>query len=79
MARFVLAGERGRSPLFSEMVEPGEYRLESHQRPCDGNCSLLDPPVDGCEVPVRVDGAPVRATIVLAQAGGCEIRVARGA
>jgi hypothetical protein len=66
--------ERGKAPLFSAMVEPGEYRLASHQRPCNGNCSLLDPPVDRCDATVRVDGAAVKVTIVLAQRGGCEIR-----
>jgi hypothetical protein len=70
------ARERGKAPLFSVLAEPGEYRVLSHQRPCDGNCSLLDPPTDRCETTVRVDGAPVRATVVLARSGGCEIRVA---
>jgi len=68
--------ERGKAPLFSAAVEPGSYRLLSHQRPCQGNCSMLDPPVDRCKTTVRVDG-PVTATVVLAQEGGCEIRLGR--
>ena len=71
------SAERGKVPLFSAMLEPGSYRLLSHQRPCDGNCSLLDPPVDRCSATVRVEGDAVRATVVLAQSGGCEIGVAR--
>jgi hypothetical protein len=27
---------------------PGRYTLVSFQRPCDGNCSYLDPPTDRC-------------------------------
>ena len=29
----------------------GRYRLTSFERPCDGNCSLLDPPTDRCSRP----------------------------
>ena len=32
----------------------GLYRVVSFQRPCDGNCSLLDPPTDRCSRRVRV-------------------------
>ena len=70
------SAERGKAPLFSASVAPGEYRVASHQRPCNGNCSYLDPPVDRCAATVRVGGDAVRATVVLAQSGGCEIRVA---
>jgi hypothetical protein len=68
---------RGKVSLFSSQVAPGEYRVASHQRPCNGNCSYLDPPVDRCSATVRVEGDAVRATVVLAQSGGCEIRLGR--
>ena len=32
---------RGRKPLFRRSVPPGDYRIESHRRPCNGNCGLL--------------------------------------
>jgi D-alanyl-D-alanine dipeptidase len=35
-------------------LRPGRYRVISYQRPCDGNCSFLDPPVDHCTRAVRV-------------------------
>ena len=70
---------RGTAPLFEETVEPGEYRLESHQRPCSGNCSMLDPPADRCAATLDVEpGATVTATIQLAQTGGCSIDVRGG-
>ena len=65
---------RGREPVFSRAVEPGEYHVVSYQRPCDGNCSFLDPPTDRCEKTVRVpSGETLFATIVLAREGGCAI------
>ena len=43
----------------------GLYRVESFQRPCDGNCSLLDPPTDRCSRRVRVyAGESARVRIV---------------
>lgn len=65
---------RGRVPVFSRVVEPGDYRVVSYQRPCDGNCSFLDPPVDRCAATVHVPGGETLfATIVLAQEGGCTV------
>jgi len=32
----------------------GRYRVISYQRPCDGNCSQLDPPTDRCARHVRI-------------------------
>ena len=67
---------RGRDPLLERPLPAGEYRLVSHQRPCQGNCSFLDPPTDRCERTVRLEpGATVTATVVLAQEGGCEVRL----
>jgi hypothetical protein len=70
--------ERGTEPLFEAVVEPGEYRVDSHQRPCNGNCSLLDAPADRCAATVKArSGETLVATVVLAQSGGCEIREER--
>jgi hypothetical protein len=60
-------------------VSPGTYTVTSFMRPCDGNCSLLDPPVDRCSGPVRVSSrATARVVVDLRAPGrGCRIRVAR--
>ena len=66
---------RGRDALFSRAVEPGEYRLVSYQRSCNGNCGILDPPSDRCDATVRVPaGDTLTATVVLGQNGGCTVR-----
>lgn len=47
-------------------LPPGRYRVTSHQRPCNGNCELLDPPAERCSRWVRVlsDGLTrVRAAV----------------
>ena len=67
---------RGADAPFSRAVEPGDYQVVSWQRPCDGNCSLLDPAVDRCEATVHVrPGETLTATVVLAQRGGCDVRL----
>jgi hypothetical protein len=54
----------------------GLYRVESFQRPCDGNCSLLDPPTDRCSKRVRVYGGEgARVGIVTRPGRGCVVRV----
>jgi hypothetical protein len=60
-------------------VPPGRYTLTSFMRPCDGNCSLLDPPVDRCSGAVRVRArATTRAVVELRAPGrGCRILVSR--
>ena len=35
-------------------LRPGRYRVIAYQRPCDGSCQRLDPPVDRCARRVRV-------------------------
>jgi D-alanyl-D-alanine dipeptidase len=35
-------------------LAPGRYRVISYQRPCDGNCELLDPPTDRCARRIRI-------------------------
>jgi D-alanyl-D-alanine dipeptidase len=47
-------------------LPPGRYVVISFQRPCAGNCSVLDPPVDRCARRVRVLSGgltEVRATV----------------
>lgn len=35
-------------------LRPGRYRVISYERPCDGNCNLLDPPTGRCSKRIRV-------------------------
>ena len=54
----------------------GRYRLTSFERPCDGNCSLLDPPTDRCSRRIKVIAhgrTGVRATVRPGR--GCRLRV----
>jgi len=39
---------------MSRRLRPGRYRVISYQRPCDGNCRLLDSPTDRCARPIRI-------------------------
>ncbi len=64
----LVVGRRVRKPRFGmrRRLPPGRYRVISFQRPCAGNCDLLDPPADRCARPVRVlsDGlTQVRVTV----------------
>jgi hypothetical protein len=55
-------------PLVDRAVPPGTYRLTAVERPCDGNCGTLDPPVatTRCRVKVIVSAArTTRVKIVL--------------
>lgn len=63
-----------RVPRATIHLEPGTYRLVSFQRPCDGNCSRLDPPTDRCshEIEATAD-ARVDATVRLSPGDGCTI------
>ena len=55
-------------------IDPGSYRLESFQRPCDGNCDSLDPPTDMCssEIAVARDRA-VQVAITVRPGEGCTV------
>jgi hypothetical protein len=57
-------------------LDPGSYRLVSFQRPCDGNCSVLDPPTDTCsrEIVVLRD-RPVRVRITVRPGAGCTVTI----
>jgi hypothetical protein len=80
-----IAGEDGRevldelrpvethdTPLFDRRLPEGTYRLAAVERPCEGNCTLLDPPVEDtrCQLVVSVGaGRTTRVALVLRIAG----------
>jgi hypothetical protein len=69
---------RVRQGAFRVRLRPraGLYRVVSFQRPCDGNCSLLDPPTDRCSRRVRVyAGESAGVRIVTRPGRGCVVRV----
>ena len=54
----------------------GRYRLTSFERPCSGNCSVLDPPADRCSRRITIithGRTGVRATVRPGR--GCRMRV----
>ncbi len=60
------------SPLFDEALRPGDYAVETVERPCDGNCDYLDGPVEStrCATDVRVRiAATATVSIVLGMNG----------
>jgi zinc D-Ala-D-Ala dipeptidase len=53
-------------------LPPGRYRVISYQRPCDGNCSLLDPPADRCTRRVRIlSGGRTEVRVTVRPGRGC--------
>jgi zinc D-Ala-D-Ala dipeptidase len=52
----LVVAKRVRRPRFrmQRRLSPGRYRVISYQRPCDGNCGALDPPIDRCARHVHV-------------------------
>lgn len=72
-------------PLVDRAVPPGTYDLTAFERPCDGNCSILDPPVAAtrCRVTVIVRAErTTRVNIVLGRGrasamSGCSAQVSR--
>jgi hypothetical protein len=63
-----------RVPRATISLDPGTYRLISFQRPCDGNCSRLDPPTDRCSRELEAKaGERVEATVQLRPGDGCTI------
>jgi hypothetical protein len=60
-------------------LDPGSYRLLSYQRPCAGNCGLLDPPTDRCDAALAVEvGSPLEVSVRVSPGEGCAIDVAAG-
>jgi hypothetical protein len=63
-----------RVPRATIRLEPGTYRLISFQRPCDGNCSNLDPPTDECSHRIEVEPSEeLRELVSLSPGEGCTI------
>jgi hypothetical protein len=57
-------------------LAPGRYRVVSFQRPCDGNCSYLDPPTDRCSRALVIRRRhPVAAKVEISPGNGCTIRL----
>jgi zinc D-Ala-D-Ala dipeptidase len=55
-------------------LPPGRYTVVSYQRPCDGNCSLLDPPTDRCARRVRIlSGGLTDVSVTVRPGRGCRI------
>ena len=77
----VVARRSGSGPIHTRLrPHDGLYRAVSFQRPCDGNCSVLDPPTDRCSKRVRVYAGEVSGVRVVTRPGsGCTMRVAEPA
>ncbi|MGH2847848.1 MAG: serine hydrolase, partial [Thermoleophilaceae bacterium] len=61
-------------------LAPGRYRAGSLQRPCAGNCSMLDPPTDRCSRRVRVFAGETTVVRAVTRPGrGCRMRVRKPA
>jgi len=56
-------------------LPPGRYRVISYQRPCDGNCELLDPPTDRCARGIRIlSGGLTEVAVSVRPGRGCRMR-----
>ncbi len=61
-------------PVYSKPLAPGRYTITSWQRPCDGNCSNLDPATDRCHSTISMpSNGPMFLSIVLTPGRGCRI------
>jgi hypothetical protein len=72
----VVVARRVRKPRFrmKRRLAPGRYRVTSYQRPCDGNCRLLDPPTDRCARPVRIlSGGLTEVGVRVRPGRGCKM------
>jgi D-alanyl-D-alanine dipeptidase len=59
---------------MTRRLPPGRYRVISYQRPCDGNCGLLDPPTDRCVRPIRVlSGGLTEVAVSVRPGRGCRM------
>ena len=62
-------------PVVDLSLQPGAYYIESYQRPCDGNCALLDPPMDRCAKRFELaSGETWFVTVSFSPAKGCSFR-----
>jgi hypothetical protein len=66
--------KRESDPVFSKVLAPGRYTVESWQRPCDGNCGYLDPPTDRCRQTITLRADQRAAYVIRLSPGrGCRI------
>jgi D-alanyl-D-alanine dipeptidase len=73
----VVVARRVRKARFrmTRRLASGRYRVISYQRPCDGNCRRLDPPIDRCVRRVRILSAGLTEVAVRVRPGrGCTMR-----
>jgi hypothetical protein len=63
--------------LVETELAPGDYVVSSYQRPCDGNCDVLDSPIDTCQTePLEVSaGTALNVLVSVVPFGGCSISV----
>ena len=66
--------------LVETELAPGRYVITSFQRACDGNCNVLDPPIDQCSIgPLEVSaGMVINALVSVVPFGGCTISTEGG-
>jgi zinc D-Ala-D-Ala dipeptidase len=70
----LVVARRVQRPRFRmwRRVAPGRYRVISYQRPCAGNCGVLDPPTDRCARRVRVfSGGLTQVRVTVRPGRGC--------
>jgi hypothetical protein len=71
------AAPGAQTTIFDERLEPGEYRIVSYQRPCDGNCGYLDPPTDRCATTLQLGAGETREITIYVQPGrDCRVAAA---
>ena len=60
--------------VVDRQLPPGRYEVVSYQRPCDGNCGYLDPPVDRCTRRITLTaGDDISLTSEWAPGEGCSL------
>jgi D-alanyl-D-alanine dipeptidase len=74
--RVVAERSRAGGVSLSRRLRPGLYRVGSFQRPCAGNCSMLDPPAERCSRRVRLFAGETSTVRAVTRPGrGCRMRV----
>ena len=62
--------------LIDDTLAPGTYELRSYQRPCSGNCGILDSPSDGCATRFTLEAeAKVKAAVTVRPGTACPIEI----
>lgn len=63
--------EPGQRAILARSLPAGDYTLVARERPCQGNCGMLDPPAGECELDLDVE--PDAATRVVVQLAGTDL------